>query len=387
VVSCCLSPAAVDGFGALLKPLPARPSVIASQLAHVPRVLVEGVGLAYAPLLLGRRLNAPHSNQTQGLAVRRPFCIPTTENCQTFPHSISKANLRHARLHRSSKRPCFVRGIDPSPAPLARQSTARCYVWARRCTMRWGRDPPPSTSVARSEITAPLELAVSVATTCFLPSPGGHMSNETSQPDRRSAQWRLRRFPRASLCPFNQGAVAGRCCCPRRAAGRSCGEPSAWLSLPCFLAVLVLRAAACQVEGSRRPRGLHHWPTLTILLARLIREPCVMRPCRCNAVRLTTRRRDCACLSRPTTHETARFLILALTRVLVVPPGNPKNEAATVTTRCCHTSGRRRGGNMTAEDRPSARPAQARGRPSCWLIQGAAVVPGRACLLITTGLS
>lgn len=150
-------------------------------------------------------------------------------------------------------------------------------------------------------------------------------------------------------------------------------EPSAWLLVPCFLAVLVLRASALfrwQDHDDTQPA---QWPTLTILLP-VYREPTVIADLAVAMAALDYPSPEIVLMIEADDNETRAVLDCWPYRVLVVPDGNPRTKPRAVNYGLLHTSG-----SVVvvydAEDRPAPdQPKRAVARlladPRCVVVQG-----------------
>lgn len=150
-------------------------------------------------------------------------------------------------------------------------------------------------------------------------------------------------------------------------------EPLAWLLVPCFLAVLVLRAAALFRWRDHDGAEPDRWPTLTILLP-VYREPSVIADLAAAMRALDYPSPEIVLLVEADDHETRAVLDCWPYRVLVVPPGNPKTKPRAVNYGLANTSGEIIV-VYDAEDRPALdQPKRAVARlladPRCAVVQG-----------------
>lgn len=149
--------------------------------------------------------------------------------------------------------------------------------------------------------------------------------------------------------------------------------PLAWLLVPCFLAVLVLRAAALIRWQDHRDPEPARWPRLTVLLP-VYREPSVI-PDLADAMRaLDYPSLEIVLLVEDDDHETRAALDFWPFQVLVVPDGRPRTKPRAVNYGLLHTTG-----SVVvvydAEDRPAPdQPRRAVARllsdPRCAAVQG-----------------
>jgi len=148
--------------------------------------------------------------------------------------------------------------------------------------------------------------------------------------------------------------------------------PLAWLLVPAFLAVLVLRAAALIRWTDHHDPAPARWPRLTVLLP-VYREPAVIADL-ANAMRaLDYPSLEIVLLVEDDDHETRAALDFWPFQVLVVPDGRPRTKPRAVNFGLLNTSG-----EIVvvydAEDRPA--PNQPKRAVARMIESGAAVVQG-----------
>lgn len=150
-------------------------------------------------------------------------------------------------------------------------------------------------------------------------------------------------------------------------------EPFAWALVPCFLAVLVLRAAALFRWQDHHDPEPDRWPTLTILLP-VYREPSVIADLVAAMRALDYPSPEIVLLVEADDHETRAVLDRWPYRVLVVPPGNPKTKPRAVNYGLLHTSGEvvvvYDAEDRPAPDQPKRAVARLLADPRCAVVQG-----------------
>jgi hypothetical protein len=148
--------------------------------------------------------------------------------------------------------------------------------------------------------------------------------------------------------------------------------PLAWLLVPCFLAVLTLRAAALIRWRDHHDPEPARWPRLTVLLP-VYREPTVIPDLAAAMRALDYPSLEIVLLVEDDDHETRAALDFWPFQVLVVPDGRPRTKPRAVNYGLLHT----RGEIVVvfdAEDRPA--PDQPKRAVARMIESGAAVVQG-----------
>lgn len=148
--------------------------------------------------------------------------------------------------------------------------------------------------------------------------------------------------------------------------------PLAWLLVPCFLAVLTLRAAALIRWRDHHDPEPARWPRLTVLLP-VYREPSVIPDLAAAMRALDYPSLEIVLLVEEDDNETRAALDFWPFQVLVVPDGRPRTKPRAVNYGLLHT----RGEIVVvfdAEDRPA--PDQPKRAVARMIESGAAVVQG-----------
>ena len=163
------------------------------------------------------------------------------------------------------------------------------------------------------------------------------MRHEIIQPTDEAAQWAASSVPehlsaRSIKEPWLGAVVVLVALLPLL------GEPLAWLLVPCFLAVLVLRAAALFRWRDHDGPEPAQWPTLTILLP-VYREPSVIADLAAAMRALDYPSPEIVLLVEADDRETRASLVGWPYRVLIVPDGKPRTKPRAVNYGLLHTNG------------------------------------------------
>lgn len=151
--------------------------------------------------------------------------------------------------------------------------------------------------------------------------------------------------------------------------------PLAWLLVPAFLAVLVLRAAALVKWEDKPDPEPERWPTLTVLVP-VYREPHVISELALALRFLDYPSPEVILLVEEDDHETRDALKRHWWpfRVLVVPPGKPRTKPRAVNYGLLHSTGSVvvvfDAEDRPAEDQPKRAVARLLSDPRCAVVQG-----------------
>lgn len=149
--------------------------------------------------------------------------------------------------------------------------------------------------------------------------------------------------------------------------------PLAWALLPCFLAVLMLRAAALVGWRDRDDPEPDRWPPLTILLP-VYREPSVIAELARAMRALDYPSPEIVLLVEEDDQETRAALDFWPYRVLVVPDGKPCTKPRAVNYGLLHTTGEVvvvfDAEDRPAPDQPKSAVARILADPRCAVVQG-----------------
>lgn len=151
--------------------------------------------------------------------------------------------------------------------------------------------------------------------------------------------------------------------------------PLAWLLVPCFLAVLALRAAALVKWEDKPDPKPERWPTLTVLVP-VYREPHVISELALALRFLDYPSPEVILLVEEDDHETRDALKRHWWpfRVLVVPPGKPRTKPRAVNYGLLHSTGSVvvvfDAEDRPAEDQPKRAIARLLSDPRCAVVQG-----------------